>query len=236
MALTFEDAGVFKDRKWQCFCCGKNYGGYEEYKTHIVENHDQGREWIECPDCKAPVRDMKTHYKAKHPQRVLPTGIQTRVVVWKDFKPGKDGKPKGTVKRTNARRGTFTSRKCGLDFEYKSGLEEEFFNLLEEDTDVENWAYEPFKIPYFWRAEWHNYIPDLRINFGDGSTQIWEIKPANQTGPEYEQNQCKWAAANNFCSNVGWEFVVVTEVGRGKLQAKIKRQQNLLRLNEDPAE
>lgn len=233
MALTFEDAGIFKDRKWQCFCCGKNFVDYEEYKNHIKENHEQGREWLECPDCKAPVRDLKTHYKVKHPQRMLPSGVQTRVVVWKDFKPGKDGKPKGSVKRTTARRGTFTSVKCGRDFEYKSGLEEEFFNLLEADADVQNFSYEPFKIPYFWRGEWHNYIPDLRLNFIDGSTQIWEIKPANQTGPDYEQNQCKWAAANNFCQNVGWEFMVVTEVGRGKLQSKIKRQQNFLKLDEN---
>jgi hypothetical protein len=164
---------------------------------------------------------------------MLPSGVQTRVVVWKDFKPGK---PKGTVKRTNARRGTFTSKKCGRDFEYRSGLEEEFFNLLEEDNDVENWAYEPFKIPYYWKNEWHNYIPDLRLNFIDGSTEIWEIKPANQTGPEYEQNQCKWAAATNFCSNLGWIFNVVTEVAKGKIAAKIKRQHGLLRLDEDQAE
>jgi hypothetical protein len=228
MGLAYEDAGVFKDRKWQCFCCGKNFNDYETYAAHVKDEHEQGREWLECPDCKAPVRDMKMHYKAKHPARVMPSGLQLRVIVWKDFRPGKDGKPKAKVRKFNARRGTFVSKKCGREFEYKSGLEEEFLNLLEEDTDVETFAYEPFKVPYFWKGEWHNYIPDIRVNYIDGSTELWELKPANQTGPEYEQNQCKWAAANNFCSNIGWDFVVLTEVGLGKYKTKIKKQYDAL--------
>ena len=95
--------------------------------------------------------------------------------------------------------------------------------------DVVCFKYEGIKIPYFFRGEWHNYIPDLRVDFADGSTEIWEIKPANQT--QYEQNKCKWASANNFCLNLGWTFVVLTEVGLGKLKTKIKKQQRRL-LNE----
>jgi hypothetical protein len=222
--LSFEDAGMFKDRKWQCFCCAKNFEEYEAYSTHIKDEHEQGREWLECPDCNAPVRDLKTHYKAKHPKRVLPADLQTRVVVWRDFKPGGKNKGKGSVRKPNARKGSFTSNKCGRDFEYKSGLEEEFFNLLEQDVDVANWIYEPFKIPYFWKGEWHNYIPDLRINFIDATTQIWEIKPMNQT--EYEQNKAKWAAANNYCANMGWEFIVQTNEIVDTYRWKIQRQIN----------
>jgi hypothetical protein len=224
MALAFEDAGVFKDRKWSCFVCAKTFDGYDDYKTHILDSHEEGREFLKCPDCECPVRDLKMHYKAKHPKRALPTGLQTRVVVWKDFRPGRDGKPKASVRKPQARQGTFTSQKCGVDFQYRSGLEEEFFNLLEQDVDVENWAYEPFKIPYMWRGEWHNYIPDMRINFIDGTTQIWEIKPMNQT--DYEQNKCKWAAANNFCSNMGWEFIVQTNEILDTYRWKIQRQFN----------
>lgn len=225
MTLTFEDAGIFKDRKWQCFCCGKNYNNYEDYSSHVKADHEQGREWIECPDCKAPVRDLKVHYKAKHPARVLPKGVQTRVAVWKDFKPGKDGKTKMKVKKLNFRQGEFASAKCGRDFHYRSGAEEEFYNLLEEDVEVVGWDYESLKIPYFWGGDWHNYIPDLIIKFIDGSTEIWEIKPSSQTGPQYEQNQAKWAAANNYAATVGWDFVVQTpEVGLGKYKQKIKNQ------------
>jgi len=94
MPLLFEDAGQPKTRRYQCFVCGKNYENYEEYKEHIVSNHDEGREYLICPDCKSPVRCLKTHYKAKHPSRVMPKNTQTRVAVWHDFKTGPNGKKK----------------------------------------------------------------------------------------------------------------------------------------------
>ena len=56
--------------------------------------------------------------------------------------------------------------------------------------------------------------------YGNGATAA---AGANQTN--YEQNKCKWVAANNFCINLGWNFVVLTEVGLGKLKTKIKKQQ-----------
>lgn len=222
MPLKFEDAGSANVRKWNCFVCGQNYETYETYKDHITTQHVEGREYLKCPACEAPVRDLPTHFKAKHPARILPAGVQHRVAVWFDIKRTKDGKDKAKVRKPNFRSGEFTSRKCGQDFHYRSGLEEEFYNLLEEDNDVESWAAEPFKIPYYWQNDWHNYVPDIRINYIDGSTQIWEIKPANQT--QLEQNKCKWAAANNYSSNLGWDFVVMTEVGLGKFKTKIRRQ------------
>lgn len=226
MPLLFEDAGGSKVRKWQCFVCGRNYESYEEYKEHIVLEHDEGREYLRCPDCQAPVRELKTHYKVKHPNRIVPTNVQTRVAVWHDFKSGKDGKQKKTTRKPTFRHGFFTSKKCGKDFEYKSGMECDFYECLEADLDVVSWAYEPFKVPYFFKGEWHNYIPDLRVNFMDGTSEIWEIKPANQT--HYEQNQCKWAAMKVYAENYGWDFSVQNEVGLGKLKAKLKRQQGLL--------
>jgi len=230
MPLLFEDAGQPKTRKYQCFVCGQNYDSYEDYKNHIIESHDEGREYISCPSCSAPVRDLKMHFSAKHPNRVMPKNVQTRVAVWHDFKIGKYGKKeKKTTRKPCFRRGVFSSKKCGKDFEYKSGLECDFFECLEADSDVLIFKYEGIKIPYFFKNSWHNYIPDLRVDFIDGSVEVWEIKPANQT--QYEQNKCKWAAADNFCSNLGWTFVVLTEVGLGKLKTKIKRQQSHL-LNE----
>lgn len=227
MTLLFEDAGQPKSRKYQCFVCGKNYDSYQDYKDHITEAHSEGREYISCPDCGAPVRDMKLHYKSKHPARVLPKNTQMKVAVWHDFKTGKNGQgEKRVTRKPSFRQGTFTSRKCGRDFEYKSGLECEFFECLEADLDVVRYKYEGMKVPYFFRGEWHNYIPDLKVDFGDGSTEMWEIKPANQTS--YEQNKAKWSAANNFCSNLGWTFVVLTEVGLGKFKTKIKQQQRRL--------
>ena len=140
-----------------------------------------------------------------------------------------DGKPK--ARKPKFRTGTFVSQKCQREFLYRSGMEEEFYNLLEEDNDVVSFYAEPFKIPYFWGSEWHQYIPDIRVNFIDGSTQLWEVKPANQT--QQEQNKCKWASANNYCENMGWDFIVMTEIGLGKYKTKIKRQRGEDLLNED---
>lgn len=222
MSKLFEDAGKPKTRKWQCFVCGKNHTDFGEYKEHIITEHEEGREYIMCPveGCKAPVRDLKTHFRVKHPKRIFPKGVQHRCSIWHDFKEG--GKKKST-RKPKFRQGTFTSKKSGRDFKYRSGMEEEFYNLLEQDRDVASFFAEPFKIPYYYQGKWHDYIPDIRINYIDGSVEIWEVKPANQT--QYEQNKAKWAAMNDHAQNMGWDFVVQTEVGLGKLKTKLRRQQ-----------
>lgn len=224
MTKLFEDAGKSNSnvRKWQCFVCGRNYEEYPEYKTHIIESHEEGREFIKCPDCDAPVRDMKLHYKAKHPNRIMPKNVQTRVAVWRDFKPNGD-KKKSTRKPPTFRSGEFVSAKAGRSLHYRSGMECEFYELLEADRDVGSFYAEPFKVPYYYRGEWHDYIPDIRVNFVDGSTEIWEVKPADQT--QYDQNRAKWASMNDHALNHGWQFIVQTEVGLGKLKAKVKKQQ-----------
>ena len=221
MSRLFEDAskGKGQKRKWQCFVCGKTYDAYAEYKDHIITEHDEGREYISCPSCEAPVRDIKMHFKAKHPQRAMPTGIQFKVGVWHDFKPG--GAKKQT-RKPKFRSGEFVSDKSGCLIPYRSGMEEEFYSLLEQDTDVSKFSAEPYKVPYFWQGEWHNYIPDIRVDFIDGSTEIWEVKPANQTAQK--QNQAKWASATNWATSHGWTFTVQTEVAIGKLKTKLKRQ------------
>ena len=155
----------------------------------------------------------------------MPTGHQTKVAVWFDYKTGKNGKSR-RAKKPTFRSGEFVSKKNGKDLHYRSGMECEFYECLEADKDVESFFAEPFKVPYYHQGEWHDYVPDLRINFIDGSTEIWEIKPANQT--HYEQNKAKWASMNNYASNYGWQFVVQTEVGLNKLKGKIKKQYQLL--------
>lgn len=222
MFKLFEDAGKTPTRSWQCFVCGKQYKTYEEYKTHIVTEHVEGREYITCPDCQAPVRHLVSHYKAKHQSRIMPKNMQTKVAVWHDF--ASNGKKKKTRKPT-FEQGYFESNKMNKSlYYYRSGYEREVYNFLEADTDVSAYYAEPLKIPYHHQGAWHDYVPDLRVEFIDASVEIWEIKPASQT--HYEVNKSKWAAASNFSENHGWKFNVITEVGIGKLKQKIKRQQN----------
>lgn len=224
MSRLFEDAssGEKGGRKWQCFVCGKVYADYHTYKEHIIVEHDEGREYLKCPDCSAPVRDLTAHYKVKHRSRIMPKGLQTRVSVWHDFKPG--GNKKKKTRKPKFRTGEFDSKKSGKLITYRSGMEEEFYNLLEQDRDVTSFSAEDYKVPYYWQGKWHNYIPDIRVNFIDGSIEIWEVKPANQT--QQEQNKAKWASATDWASNHGWMFTVQTEVGMGKLKTKVNRQKD----------
>lgn len=210
-------------RKWQCFVCGQNHQDYDTYKKHIMDEHDQGREFIMCPACDAPVRDMRTHYAAKHPNRIMPKDGQMRVAIWNDFKDGKKKTRKPTFKE-----GYFISEKNGgAELHYRSGYEAEVYELLEQDCDVASFLVEPFKVPYFFEdrpghGKWYDYVPDLRVNFTDGSTDIWEIKPASQT--DLEKNKAKWAAMKVYAENLGWRFTVITEIGINKLKMKIKQQ------------
>lgn len=217
----FEDAGKGAARKWQCFVCGKQYPEYENYKDHILTEHDEGREYVKCPaeGCGAPVRDLRAHWKVKHPKRIMPKNCQLKVTVWHDFSSG--GVKKKTRKPT-IRTGYFPSKKNNKDIYYRSGLEADFYDCLEQDSDVIAYQAEPLKVPYYWQGKWHDYIPDLLVEFTDGSKEVWEVKPSQQT--DYDQNKAKWTCANNYFENVGMKFIVQTETVLDKYKVKIKRQ------------
>lgn len=216
----FEEKGKKDVRRWSCFVCGELFPTYDDYKSHIYDKHEEGREWIKCPGCEAPVRDMKAHYKAKHPNRVLPTNVQHTVTVWFDF----DSKGKRKARRPKVRDGTYMSKKMNAPLHYRSGYECEVYELLDDDQDVQAYYVEPFKVPYNFQGEWHDYIPDLKVCFVDGRIEVWEIKPATQTG--LDKNKAKWASMDTHANNLGWKFMVLTEVGINKLKTKLKRQLN----------
>lgn len=222
MGSQFDEGITSKGkRSWQCFICGVQHEDYEIYSKHIKDEHEEGREYISCPACDAPVRDMRAHYNMKHPARPLPTNVQLRAAVWKDFTT--QGK-KTKSKKPGFREGNFVSQKMnGAEIHYRSGKECEIYELLEMDKDVVAYYAEPFKVPYCHNGEWHNYIPDIKLQYADGRVEIWEFKPANQTG--YQKNKAKWAAMNEYAKVMGWDFTVITEVGIGKLKSRVKNQQ-----------
>lgn len=212
-------------RKWQCFVCGQQHSDYEVFKTHILEKHELGREYVVCPlpRCGAPIRDINTHMKAKHPKDSIPKYIgPNRAIVWKDF-----GVKKGKKSRKPAfREGYFVSVKNnGKEFYYRSSYECEVYECLELLPEVIAYDVEPLKdgIPYLYKGESHKYLPDLSIKWSDGRIEIWEIKPANQT--MLPLNEAKWSAAKTYCDARGWNFVIITEVGIGRLKTIIKRKQ-----------
>lgn len=219
MTLPFEKDTT---RKYQCFICGMAHTEFEAFKQHIKESHEEGREFVICPlqHCGACVRCLKTHFKAKHPHSPLPQSGPMKAIVWKDQFPS--GKLK--TRKPKFREGYFISMKNnGKELHYRSGLECEYFEILEQLPEVIAFDYEPLKtgIPYIGPdGRQHKYFPDISIQFKDNHVEIWEIKPGSQTG--LEVNECKWEAANKFCEARNWTFVVMTEVGLGKLKRRLR--------------
>jgi hypothetical protein len=209
-------------RKFQCFVCGIQHISIEEYKTHILNKHEEGRDYIVCPvkHCGYPIRDLRSHMRAKHPSMKMPeTPGMTKAILWRDFNPQTE---KMKVRKPKFREGYYSSTKMRKNYHYRSGLESKVYECLDADVDVTSFDVEPFEIPYLYKGKPHNYIPDLVIRFIDGHVEVWEIKPSSQT--LLEVNQCKWAAAESACKTRGWQFVVITETSIDRLAQKVKNQ------------
>jgi hypothetical protein len=216
MTLPFGDSSG----KHVCFCCGMQFSEYEEFRSHIIESHEEGREFVRCPleHCKAPVRDVKLHMKVKHPSFDLRNFKgQARAIIWHDF----SAKGKKT-RKPRFKQGKYESTKTGKTLGYRSGLEEKLYKVLDQHDEVMSFYSEPFNIDYIHKGQAHKYTPDLIVNFMDGRRQVWEVKPSNQT--DLEMNKNKWRAAEEACKIRGWEFKVFTEQGIDKLAVEVRRQ------------
>lgn len=206
-------------RRFQCFVCGNQFESYEEYKGHIVDSHEEGREYIICPldRCGAPVRCVRTHFKAKHPYDQMPKSGQMKAIIWKD-KTGKGGlKQRKPLFREGY---MFSVKNGGKEMHYRSGMECDVYECLEAMLEVIGYEVEPFSVQYTFEGNIHDYNPDLKVSFSDGRIEIWEIKPANQT--DLPRNKAKWTACNQYCQARGLGFMVLTEVGMSKLKQQIK--------------
>ena len=218
MSLPFEPEK--NKRKYQCFCCGVQFDDIFEYKTHIIEKHEEGRDYVLCPlqRCGMPVRDTRLHFKVAHARESLPKGCMLKAMIWKDF----SSKGKGRTKKPNYRDGDYHSVKMNTVFHYRSGYEEQVYNCLDVLVEVHAFAAEPFKIPYIFNGETHHYTPDILVSFTNGNKEVWEIKPANQTN--LPVNKAKWTAAEVACKLRGWNFKVITEQEIQKLKKQVNEQ------------
>jgi len=100
-------------------------------------------------------------------------------------------------------------------------------------VNVIEWRSEEIAIPYVSPVDnrYHRYFPDfiVKVRRPDGSTKtmMLEVKPKAQTKEPTKKkkvtrayinevttwgvNQAKWAAAQDFCEDRGWEFRLITE-------------------------
>jgi hypothetical protein len=116
---------------------------------------------------------------------------------------------------------------------WRSLWERRVMTHLDENPNVIGWSSEEIIIPYLSPVDnrWHRYFPDFLVKSknkqGLIETIIIEVKPSSQaTAPKtqkrvtqryitevmtYGVNQAKWKAADEYCKDRNWKFVVVTE-------------------------
>ena len=112
---------------------------------------------------------------------------------------------------------------------YRSLWERQVFKWCESNPQVIRWSSEETVIPYKCKTDnrIHRYFVDVKIKLETGETYLVEIKPKKETiAPKkparqtkkyvnevmtYVKNQSKWEAAEEYCMQRGWKFVVWTE-------------------------
>ena len=115
---------------------------------------------------------------------------------------------------------------------YRSSWELRVMKWLDSQPDVIWWSSEELIIPYVSPIDnkKHRYFPDfisqMRKKDGSVMTYVIEVKPDAQTkmptqkrktkrfiseAATYAVNQEKWRAADKFCQEHGWQFLVITE-------------------------
>jgi len=207
---------MINKRDFCCFICFESFDNVAGFRNHIVNNHEEGTDFILCPECKIPLRDLKSHFALKHPEKVLPKGYPCRPIILRDIKRVKKTKVKYKT-------GFFFSKKNNKELFFRSGLESEFYKVLESRKDIAKYSVEPFEIDYIYEGYKHKYIPDILIEYNCGKKKLCEIKPNSQK--KLPKNLAKWSAAADYCKKRNWEFIVLTEKGLKLLKNK---SQNIL--------
>lgn len=123
---------------------------------------------------------------------------------------------------------------------YRSSWEKRMMIYLDTHPDVLEWSSEELVVPYVSPVDnrFHRYFPDFKAKVktasGAEQTLVIEIKPEKEQSlppkqkrvtesyissiATYAVNQAKWKAAEEFCRDRGWKFVVMNEhdLGIGK--------------------
>lgn len=116
---------------------------------------------------------------------------------------------------------------------YRSSWEKKVMYKFDTSDYILKWGSECVVVPYLSPKDqkWHRYFPDfIIITKKDGKEKVTmiEVKPYNQTKPPTKRgkkkestylkevltwsvNDAKWAYAEQYCEERGWNFVKMTE-------------------------
>ena len=116
---------------------------------------------------------------------------------------------------------------------YRSLWERKFMKWCDGNPNILEWWSEELPIPYYdpVQKKWRRYFPDfwMKVKEKNGKVESYlvEVKPKRQVeGPkpqkrktkkylrevfDYATNQAKWQAAQEYCNDRLWKFMLVTE-------------------------
>lgn len=118
--------------------------------------------------------------------------------------------------------GYLETKKAGRVF-CRSSWEMKAAEILEADSNVVMFKFEPFSIPYLRkegdRDHLRHYIPDILVEYSDGIRKLLEIKP--ECYVDADVNVAKFSAARQYCDQNGILFEVWTqrELNRERLSS-----------------
>jgi hypothetical protein len=116
-------------------------------------------------------------------------------------------------KRGRYHRGTYSSTKSGIQYNFRSGWEQKYMIHLDENPDVSSWTYEKLVIEYVSNQKTkkiRRYFPDFYVEFSDGSKKVIEIKQKRKL--EQAIVKKKTTAAQAWCETFGATYVILTEI------------------------
>ena len=116
---------------------------------------------------------------------------------------------------------------------YRSGWEKRVMDWCDNNSNVKRWCSEEIVIPYISPVDNrpHRYFVDFYVEAvrsdGQLAKMLLEVKPKAQTLEPtvskrktkryitevvtYGINQAKWKAAEEYCKDKGWQFLLITE-------------------------
>lgn len=103
-------------------------------------------------------------------------------------------------------RGYYQSPKAGRVY-YMSGWELRRYKEFDADPCVACYSVQPCSIPYLWDGSTHRYIPDVLVEYVDGSKVLEEIKPLQIVERDAQGSgriAVKLRAGETFAQQQGW--------------------------------
>ena len=107
--------------------------------------------------------------------------------------------------------GAFSSTKANRVIAFESTLEKECMLLLDFDDDVDHYEEQPVRVPVPGVPQ--GYVVDILVHFRDPGRpcELTEIKTEEDLERKRDDYAPKFAAADAFCKQRGWMFVIKTD-------------------------